>query len=64
MADPIKSMSEANAAYQAALAALQSAHNRLDEITAAIPVDWTAYSAGLQTCTTCQGSAQIGRAHV
>ncbi|HEY1890042.1 MAG TPA: hypothetical protein VGG63_06530 [Steroidobacteraceae bacterium] len=58
MADPIKLTPEANAAYQAALTALQSAHKRLDEITAATPVDWAAYSAGLQTCAACQASAQ------
>ncbi|MGH6876006.1 MAG: hypothetical protein ACREHV_01375 [Rhizomicrobium sp.] len=58
MADPIKSMPEANAAYQAALAALQSVHEQLDEITSASPVDWNSYNAGLQSCTACQSSAQ------
>jgi len=58
MADTIPSMPEANAAYQASLAALRAAHTNLDQITATQPVDWNAYSAGLAVCTACQNSAQ------
>ncbi len=54
----IPSMPEANAAYQAALAALRSTHDDLDAIIGAPSVDWTAYSAGLAACTSCQNAAQ------
>jgi hypothetical protein len=54
----IPSMPAANDAYQASLAALKAAHDKLDQITAATPVDWTAYNAGLKTCAACQASAQ------
>jgi hypothetical protein len=54
----ITSMPEANAAYQASLAAMQASHDQLDQITGVQPVDWTAYDQGLATCTNCQNSAQ------
>lgn len=60
MADnpPIKAMPEAEAAYQGALTALRRSHDNLDAITNASPVDWDAYSEGLETCTSCQSAAQ------
>ena len=54
----ITSMPEANAAYQASLAAIQAAHAQMDQIMGTQPVDWTAYNQGLTTCTNCQNSAQ------
>lgn len=54
----ITSMPDANAAYQACLAALTSSHANIDAIVGSSPVDWTAYNAGLQACAACQSSAQ------
>jgi hypothetical protein len=58
----INSMPEAQAAYDQCMATLTSAHDQMNAIAAATPVDWTAYQAAVAACNATQTAAQAALA--